>query len=282
MRFRQSFLKRFMSCPAQAKFAEIDQLPEPENFKQVFGTIVHYCLEQMNLGMPPDAALALFDDLWLNPDKLGCNPTVMPRMTSYGGLSNKGAEILHNFAGKYRWEDRTFVASEHRFLVPFGRHELTGTIDLLELRKNHKGTELLRVCDYKTNTRKPTWAELAANIQFTVYSYATTQREFWVGNGDEFPGLPNGEEMFEALTNVARRSIWYHLWTGQELDAGTRSEAEFRRLYRLCDQIDKAIQLDVFVPDISGSTCIFCPFTEPCGLVIPTADELIEQEAAWA
>lgn len=284
MRLRQSTIKRFMSCPAQVRFAEIDQLPEPENWKQFFGTAIHFCLEKLNLGqVDTEQAKTLFLDLMQNPEKLACNPTVMPKMTTFGGLENKGLWILDNFAGKYRWEDRQLVATEHQFLVPFGRHELSGTVDLIELRDNHKGKRILRVCDYKTNTRKPSFTELAVNVQFTVYSYATQQREFWVGNGADYPGLPDGEAMFEALADVERRSIWYHLWTGAELDAGTRGEADIGRLYRVCDEIERAIELDVFVPDISGETCIFCPYVKPCCDVdIPSPDELIEQEAAWA
>jgi hypothetical protein len=244
--------------------------------------VIHYCLEQYNTTLHGDveAAVALFEDLWHNPEKLGLNPTVMPHMTSYGGLRQKGPEILRDYARRLRWENRTVLATEHTFLVPFGRHELSGTVDLVEMRRNHKGHDLVRVVDFKTNSRKPTMAELAYNIQFTVYTYASLQREFWVGNG-ELPGLPNGEFIYNALQNVERRSIWYHLWTGTELDAGTRAEADFRRLHRLCDEIERAIEAGVFVPDISAETCGICPFTEPCGVDIPTAEERFEDELAW-
>jgi len=624
MRLRQSFIKKFAACPAQARFSEVEGLPEPQNWKQFFGTAIHFCLEKLNLGeVDTEQAKALFMDLMQNPEKLAANPTVMPRMTTFGGLENKGLWILDGFADKYRWEDRQLVATEHSFLVPFGRHELTGTIDLIELRDNHKGKQILRVCDYKTNTRKPSFTELQVNVQFcadeqteiltrrgwmrpvdlivgedvltldqasataewqpaeaintfpttdqllvsmegrghssltthshrwpvertstvghrggwrrqnaivttaelrgsdrircaapvtnlpatpkwddsfvelvawywtgaisqsetanpqkvarirdcltslygpmtpdmravravpmarwrenrtefkangivrfhlnkwsaaelrevcegrqmlvradfvtslteeqlrlfidtsidgdgttrngsrvitqsvkerldafqmacslagirttltrqllggtgpyagrefwrlallerrpyvwpsarqdgftikevshtgyvwcpttangtwlarrngsvyftgnTVYSYATTQREFWVGNGADYPGLPDGEAMFEQLADVDRRSIWYHLWNGAEIDAGTRGDADFGRLYRVCNEIERAIELDVFVPDISGETCIFCPYVKPCcGVEIPSPDELIEQQAAWA
>lgn len=272
-----------MACPLQAKFAYVDMLPEPTNFKAAFGTIIHYCLEHLNYDLDVDKAKATFEDLWHNPEKLGLHPTVMPKMTTYAGLRAKGLDILDTFAAKYRWENRVLVATERQFLVPFGRHELTGTVDLVEVRQNHKGKDVLRVCDWKTNTRKPSFTELALNIQFTVYTWATLQREFWVGNGEEFPGLPNGEALFEELGGLERRSIWYHLWTGTELDAGSRGEADFQRLYRVCDQIEAAINADVYVPDISGETCIFCPYVAPCtGIEIPRGAELMEQEAAWA
>lgn len=290
MRFRQSTLKLWMGCPLQVKFRALDEGPQAENFKACFGTIIHYCLEHLNHDLDVDKAKATFEDLWHNPEKLGLNPTVMPKYTTYSGLRTKGLEILDGWAASYRWENRVLVATEHRFLVPFGRHELTGTVDLLEIRQNHKGVDLLRVCDWKTNTRKPSYTELALNIQFTAYTYATLQPEFWVGHDevDEdgtlmYPGLPDGAAWFDDLASMDRRSIWYHLWTGAELDAGSRGETDFARLYRVCEEIDRAVEADIYVPDISGETCIFCPYVKPCtGIEIPRGADLMEQKAAWA
>lgn len=282
MRFRQSFLKTWMACPLQARFNYIDGLPQPENWKAAFGTVIHFCLEHFNTDLAGDveAAVDLFEQLWAEPELLDLHPTVMPRMTTYGGLRQKGPEILRDYARRLEWENRTVLATEHTFLVPFGRHEFTGTVDLLELRRNHKGNDLVRVCDFKTNTRKPSYTELALNIQFTVYSWASEQPEFWVGS-DEFPGLPDGEALFEQLRDVPRRSIWLHLWSGAELDGGTREEADYRRLTRLCDEIEHAIEAEVYVPDISGDTCIFCPYTEPCGVDIERVRATPEEEMAW-
>lgn len=283
MLFRQSLLKTWMACPLQAKYAHIDGLPQPENFKAAFGTVIHYCLERFNtdLAGDVDAAIEIFDDIWANPEKLGLNPTVMPRMTSYSGLRQRGPEILRDYARRLVWENREVLATEHTFLVPFGRHAFTGTVDLVELRRNHKGKDLVRVVDFKTNSRKPMITELAYNIQFTVYTWASLQREFWVGNGEDYPAVPYGEEHFEAFAEVPRRGIWVHLWTGSELDAGTRDEADFRRLHRLCDEIERAIEAEVFVPDISAATCGICPYTEPCGVDLDRAKGQREEELSW-
>lgn len=283
MRFRQSLLKTWMTCPMQAKFAHIDGLPQPENFKAVFGTIIHYALEQYNTVLAGDveAAIAIFEDLWLNPEKLGLNPTVMPRMTTYGGLRQKGPEILWDYHRRLEWENRTVLATEHSFCVPFGRHQLSGTVDLVELRRNHKGHDLVRVVDFKTSSYKPSIISLAYNIQFTVYTWASLQREFWVGT-EEFPGVPDGEAIYEQLLDVPRRAIWVHLWTGTELDAGTRDAVDFNRVHRLCDEIERAVEHEVYVPDISHESCTVCPYTEPCGVDVERAKALTQEEMAWA
>lgn len=283
MLFRQSLLKTWMACPLQAKFAHIDGLPQPENYKAAFGTVIHYCLEQFNTTLAGDveAAVEMFEDLWASPDKLGLNPTVMPRMTSYGGLRQRGPEILRDYARRLDWENRRVLATEHTFKVPFGRHEFTGTVDLVELRQNHTGKDLVRVVDFKTNSRKPLITELAYNIQFTVYTWASQQREFWVGNGPDYLALPNGAELFDSLAEVPRRGIWVHLWTGSELDAGTRDEEDYRRLHRLCDEIERAIEAEVYVPDISAETCGICAYTQPCGVDLDRAAHQREEELAW-
>lgn len=281
IRFRQSLLKQWMACSLQAKFSSIDKLPRRQNAKASFGTIIHACLERYQHTGDVEAAVEMFLDNWHNPEKLGVTPEYWPRFTSFGSLRQRGIEILRSYHDSMRWDEREVIATEHRFLVPFGRHELEGTADLLEVRRSGKGKTLLRVCDFKTNTRKPSFAELALDIQFTVYVYASMQREFWVGNGPDFPGLPNGEWLFETLKELPRRGIWIHLWdNAAEIDAGGRDQTDFERLYRLCEEIERAIDAQVFVPSI-GSACGICDFADgPCPVAVPAAP-LSANENAW-
>lgn len=284
MRFRQSTLKTWMACALQARFAHIDKLPQKQNAKASFGTCIHHALAMFNETGDEEAAVEDFQHYWHNPEKLGVEPEVWPKFTTYGGLREQGIQIIRDYVEKLQWEQRTVVAVEHPFLVPFGDHELSGTVDLVEMRKNHKGQDVLRVVDYKTNTRQPTKGELAVNIQFTVYTYATLQREFWTGvEGDpDHPPLFNGDFMFGAFSEVARRGIWYHLWTGKEIDAGTRADSDFMRMYRLCQEIARAVELEVYVPTISGDSCTVCDYANgPCPVQIPERAERAAEDAAW-
>jgi hypothetical protein len=281
--FSASRLKTWMACPLQAKFKYIDhETGGKQNAKASFGTIIHHCLDIYNRTGNLEVALNTFKDLWHNPDKLGVTPEVWPKFTSYGSLRERGLLVLKQVHQSTKWDKREVITTEHRFHVPFGRHELNGVVDLLEVRKSGKGQSLLRVVDYKTNSRRPNMGELALDIQFTVYVYATMQREFWVGDGTpEYPGITNGEWLYETLLEVPRRAIWYHLWDAKEIDAGPREDDDFMRLYRLCEQVERAVTHEVFVPRI-GEACTLCDFANAqCPVRVPTADELREQETAW-
>lgn len=289
MRFSASKLKTWMSCPLQAHFKYDQRLYGPPNAKAVFGTCIHAALELYNQTANVELAITTFKDLWHNPEKVGA-PTeqlAWPKMTSYGGLRDRGIQILRRYHEQQKWDKREVVATEHRFLVPFGHHELTGVVDLVEVRTSGNGKTLMKIEDYKSSTKAPTTAELALDIQFTVYTYASLQPEFWTGLPEDhpehtdFPGLPNGAWLYETYQEMPRRAIWYHLWNQREIDAGPREDVDFMRLYRVCDEIARATELEIFVPKI-GEACGLCDFANgACPISVPTRPELAEQETAW-
>lgn len=280
-------LKRWMTCELQAKFAELDRLPQRQGSKATFGTAVHLALEHYNRTSDVDEAVKLFLDAWEDPGQvLGTDIDVWNRYSTYGGLRQRGMEIIRAYHDRTRFEERTVIAAEHKFLVPFGEHEFTGTLDLLALRKNHRGRELLCIEDFKTTTRRPNTAELALDIQFTVYIYASLQPEFWFGNGEGYPAIYNAEWWWETLKDIPRRGIWIQLWEGaRDYDAGSRDDKDFGRLYRLCEQIERAITAKVFVPHI-GEACGLCDYANgPCPVEVPTRDQWqevrLEDDVAW-
>lgn len=277
MRLRQSTLNTWMTCPLQAKFKHFEKQPGRQNAKASFGTVIHHCLEQYNNGVSVDEAIRQFKFYWTHPEQLGCAPDYWPKYTTYGSLMEKGIDSLVQYDKKNRWETRQILATEHRFLVPFGDHELEGTVDHVELKKAGNGRKTLRVVDFKTNARQPNFVGLRFNIQFTVYIYATLQEEFWVGNGPDFPPILDGAKHFERLQKIPRRGVWYHVLTNKEIDAGDRDDGDFMRLYRLASEIEKAVEADVYVPTISGDSCVYCDYTANCGITIP---EIGPDEAA--
>lgn len=283
MRFSASRLKTWMGCPLQAKFKYVDGLPGRQNAKASFGSIIHHCLELYERsGHDLRLVQDTFRDLWQNPDKLGVTPEYWPRMTTHGGLRMRGLQILEDFHELNHWDEGQVLALEHPFLVPVGDHELTGFVDRLEIRRSGTGTDLLRIVDYKTNSRRPSAAELTMNIQFTVYDYASRQEGFWIGTDDPaFPPMDNGAWWFETLADVPRRGIWAGLWTGSEHDVGERTDEDFERMYRCIDEIARAEEAGIYVPDISGDTCGICDYVTQCRHAIPSFEEVREQEGAW-
>lgn len=289
MRFSASRVKTWMTCPLQAHFQYDLKVPvEKNNAKAVFGNCIHSALEHYNQTGNHKGAEKLFLDLWHNPEKVGAPVHTLwwPRMTNFNGLRQRGIEIIADFHERCEWDSREVIATEHPFLVPFGEHELTGYVDLVEMRKSGKGKNLLRVVDYKTAARQPNYGELTLDVQFTIYLYASMQREFWFGatnDGEpdpDFPPIDNAEWVYGMHGNQPRRAIWYHLWTLKEIDAGPRDQSDFDRLYRVCCEIDKADKAGVHVPKL-GEHCTLCDFRDPCGIEIPTKETLMAQDEAW-
>jgi CRISPR/Cas system-associated exonuclease Cas4 (RecB family) len=268
-----------MNCSLQAKFQYEDELPRVQNAKASFGTVIHKVLESYNHVGDLDAAIDEFKYYWANPEVLGVRPDVWPRMNTYEGLKDKGIDILKAYDDKLRWTERTVIATEHKFEVVMGDHHLSGVVDLLELVKAKNGRRTLRVVDYKTNSKQPNFDGLRLDIQFTSYLYASLQPEFWLGGSeDKYPPMANGQVLYDSLIGVPRKAIWYHLWTNKEIDAGPRDDGDFERLYRLMKEIERAIELGVYIPSINPDSCTFCSYVDKCRYVIPVRKQIELEE----
>lgn len=268
MRVSFSMLNMWMQCPLQARFHYVDKLERLNNSAASFGNCIHHSLEMYNKTGDVDGALKEFARVWEEPELIGAGFDYYIKGTSYGSYYARGVEILREYHEKQKWNARTILATEHPFLVPLGEHELVGFVDLVEMRRAPNGKDTIRIIDYKTSKKAPWANELRFNQQFTAYLWAADQEEFWLGNGPDFPPMANGEFLWGALRDTPRIGIWYHLNNNKELSCGERTDEDYMRLYRAVCEIDRAIQNKVYVPDISGETCGFCPYTEPCGLAI--------------
>jgi hypothetical protein len=256
---------------------------------------MHSALEHYNKTGDVDMAIKVFTEGWENPGSLGLPEIeVWNKFTAYGSLRTRGVDILKAYHERMKIEQRTVVVPEHHFLVPFGEHELSGIVDLVSVRKNHRGKQLLTIEDYKTQARRPNVAELALDLQFTVYLYAVSQPEFWFGNDvdrQRYPAVPNAEWYYEMFKNMPKRALWVQLWDSnqpaKEMDAGGRDDEDFGRLYRLCCEIHRAVTHEVYVPNI-GEACLLCDYSkDPCPVTPPTREwwekHRIEEDAeSWA
>jgi hypothetical protein len=275
-RWSASRLKTWSACPLQGHYKYDCLLKEPQGSKASYGSCLHAALHEYNQGASIETAVAIFEELWRNPEKIGLAIDVWNKGSTFGGLLEHGVEVLRRYHDSLKWDERDVICSEHPFLVPFGDYELTGYVDLLELRKSGNGRRSLRVIDYKGGSWQPRTAELLLDMQFTSYLWAVDQIEFWTGNGTpEFPAIENGEELYEELLNVPRRAIWYHLNGPKEVDAGKRGDEDFARMYRLMREINRAEAAQVFVPRI-GDACGLCGFTKECGIPVLVKDDADE------
>lgn len=280
MRFSASLINTWMECPTKAHFKDILDIPEPQHAKTTFGSCIHDALELYNQEGDLQAAIVRFEETWADPVILDKPeypdqthvPDVWPPNMTYDDFRKRGRQDLEQYADDNKWANRKILASEHKFVVPFGDHTLSGIVDVLEL--NGRGSKKeLRVIDYKTAARMPTFEDLRFNIQFTCYIFATEQPEFW----DE---IPRGDLYFEELQSTPRRGIWYSLWHHKARDVGPRRDEDYMRLHRALLEIEKAVNAGVYVPDITGASCMWCPYTRLCGITIPIADEVEARRAA--
>lgn len=285
MKVSISTLKTWMSCPLQARFKEVERRPYKQNAKASFGVCIHEALEQYNNHGDVDRAIDRFLETWDDPSILNVVPEVWPKYTSYGKLREKGIQVLRLYDEKNKWENRQIITQEHRFCVPIGDHLLSGIVDVVEAKRSGRGARSLRIVDYKTNSKAPTKMQLAMDIQFTAYVYASLQPEFWLGNPEEtarssqdYLAVPNGSMYMEAFHNVDRRAVWHDLWNNKEIDAGRRDDMDFLRLYRCITEVANAIEKEVYVPNISGDSCTWCDYTDLCSAVGPIRDILESPE----
>lgn len=126
------------------------------------------------------------------------------------------------------------------------------------------------IVTHNTAGKRPFGDDLRLDVQFTAYYYASMQPEFWIGYDEEYPGMEGGLDLYYEFLDSPRKVIWYHLMDNKELNAGPRDEDDFGRLYRCIDAISKAVEKDIYVPNISGSSCIWCDYTDICPVQIPS------------
>ena len=288
MEIRQSDLAAYGRCAQQKKLygdAEQGLAPRPANLSRtVYGTVMHHALhvmERMHAAGDPAAlqtASATFAHYWMPenlPDLAAEHPELvhgidewLPRDT-YGGLRQRGLKALNDYHEQLLVDDGVLLALEVHFRVPIdldevGQHYLVGTADRLAIRK-YLRKPYLSVEDFKTG-KAPTY--LRYNAQFTAYSWATTQREFWE------PWEEQADERWQAYSGWARRGRWIDMRENKVKDAGWRGEVDYARLKVALKEYVKANEANSFPLTMTGETCLYCPFKKgTCGGVAVPDEE---------
>ncbi len=261
MKVSPSLLKTWMACPLKAKYAYVDGLQEWRiNAAAEFGTAVHAGKEHYNNHGDKDAAVQEFLDVW--EASLAGPPMDWPNRTSASKYHEKGQEMMQDFFEFRANSSDIVIGAEKRFCVPIGNHEISGIIDELSVDENAR---VLNIRDYKTGFR-PNADQLNLDIQMTSYAWAVAQPEFWIGveGSDKYVGYPNGEELYDRYKDYQHNVYWFDSRNGREYHAGPRGTTDIVRLYRCIEAIEKAIEAEVFIPNISAQSCKFCDFEEQC------------------
>jgi CRISPR/Cas system-associated exonuclease Cas4 (RecB family) len=259
MRIRQSDIKTFQECALKWKFQHVDRAIRSQSSALSFGTVIHVAVEAMEVEDSLDVGVTKFTDMWDNLGDYGLEYEYLLPRNTHASYRELGLDILRNWWSLIKWDTDVVIAREHSFVVPIGDgHELEGTPDKVAVR-TIGSTEYLLIPDYKTSARKPTRNYLNHDLQFTAYAYATTQPEFW-------EGIEDGMKLFEHFKDTPRAGEMVFLRTPERIFAGERNEVHYNRLRHAVNAIADSIDCGIFVPTITGESCQFCDFREPCGI----------------
>ena len=269
MKVSASLIKTWMKCSLQGKYKYIDKLPDKSNAAASFGSAVHMALELYNNTNDLDKTLRAFLEIWDEPEEFGLAIDTWPPRTSFGGYRERGVDFISKYHEENKWVKKEILATEHRFCVPLGDHLLSGIVDILEVPDN---STTLKVVDFKSGYR-PNSQNLNHDVQFTSYLYAPTQKEFWCGHPsdpEKYKGFENGEERYEKFQTHDVVGIWYDLRNSKEYNVGPRTQGDYDKLSMCVNEIARAVEFEVFVPNISGDSCFLCSYRDHCPLFSTT------------
>lgn len=258
MKVRQSSLKQFGVCARQYYYSQILELGGDQSGSlTVLGSVFHYAVDVYeNYGYDIELAKKTFIWYWDHPELLGLKIDFWHTRTTKQGLRKRALMMLERYHELKPWAEGKLIGTEITFTVPIGDHELTGTIDKLWYRPGQKKVEVI---DFKTGAYVP--KKLRYNIQFTAYCYATERPEFW-------EQLPNEEYVdgYERFKNFKRQGWWYHARNNKMFNAGLRGAADYQRLRLAIEEMNNAVEANVFPLDYSGENCGWCAYAdEICG-----------------
>lgn len=276
MKIHQSDLKSFTRCGEQHR-RQLGGEQGPQLSATAFGSVMHHALHVLERERDVELAVNTFDHYWhpLNIDQI-CSPVEeWIANQSYGTLRQKGIETLRRYWDLKAYDDEEVLALEIPFAVEIPEtwddelgepHVLLGTIDRLAVRYYRRQMHLC-IDDWKTG-KKPNY--LRHNIQFGAYCFATTQRTFWQGNPAYYTegfGSERGAELYTrfGLHATPRHGWWINVMGGPHwIDAGLRTDLDYRRFFHAVNQYAKARQHGIFPLSIEGDVCRFCSFNTDC------------------
>lgn len=290
MRLSASQLGTWERCPTQYRFEKVEGREGSALSATVYGTVVHHGVhtferkvhelvaEGMDVyaAMEQAKAIALdtFDYYW-HPSHL-MEVAGVPQIDewlgygafrdTYGYLRQKGFDAIEKYAELWRADQHQLLSLEHPFEVPVvgtvdditgEPHTISGYVDRLVIRwKSRK--PILDTDDWKTGRKK---THLRYHLGLTVYSYASTQVEFWKPFEDQ--GV-SAEEMHARFADIPRHTVWYDLKSFERCDGGYRAERDYARLARAVTEVARSVQHGIFPLRISGETCFYCPHKAYC------------------
>lgn len=280
MRIRQSDLSSWSRC-AQQKHLQNQQRAglldkEPEQLSRTaYGSVMHHAVRVMEerhvtgQSDPLGHARSTFEYFWDQSNThVICQPvTIWAPRDTWSGMLRKGLAVLGVYWEHLQRDKAKVLGLEVEFNLPYMldgvEHTMHGTMDKLTLRRS--GRAFLNVEDFKTGED---YVALRWNQQFTIYSWATTQRAFWDLWGAE------ADDLWERTSVMPRRGTWISLRGGcKRSDAGYRGPQDYARMDVALREYVRANEAGIYPLTLTGAVCRFCPFREGICGGVPVPDE---------
>lgn len=296
MQIRQSDLASFAYCAQQIKLTK--QMAEQGYQRPVLsatarGSVLHFAfqtLQKLRHEGREDAlavALATFEHYW--------DPNHIQEVTegpveiwighdTWGGLLARSLDSLRAADRWLQTEKSVLLGLEHSFDVPIvidgEEHTLHGTVDRLNLRMVN-ARPVIGIDDLKGYRQQKFGLDWAT--QWTLYSFASLQPEFWEPFYTDDAIVEGFAEVVDRIDKrgmaihespsrgdkplLPRRGRLFWAWNGFVVqDVGWRTDAHYARLRAHLREYIGAVRAGVYPLNVDAHICTFCPFSKGiCG-----------------
>lgn len=241
-----SSLDIFLSCPLKYKFKEIDRIKVPKSSALSLGSLVHKTLKfihESDGDFPKkEEVINFFSENW--------NPTAF-KEDEAENLFENGIALVSNYLKKINEMEAnkrgTVIALEKRFILPFGKHTITGSIDRID-----KVGDSFKIIDYKTNRKIATENEVKNNLQLSIYLKAFTH---------QWPSFFRSKKDLEKV-ELALYFIRHNLEVSVRKTVKEMELME-EEMMKNIDKLEETIEGGVFEPKM-GPLCDWCDYKKMC------------------
>lgn len=241
-----SRIKTYLTCPRQFRYRYVDGLPTVLTGALAFGKVIHQVIHDLhqwsiysNEPLHEEIALSNFARLWEQTiDEQKPEFKSDDEMIEYAKLAEL---ILFGYIEAHRDKAQPFLM-EFPFEIElhdehYGHnYSLRGIIDRID-----QTDDGLIVVDFKSGKRKPSLRDLAGDVQFSVYAFAS--------------GYIFGQEV--------RELVLYHLRDQTSLVTSRKPEQIRQLTNSLMPHVVRGIADSKFAPHL-GYWCNFCEFKARC------------------
>lgn len=245
-----SQLTQYMRCPLQYYFERIVGLPRASTPSSLaLGSAVHEALamyhRQVQQRTVP-TALAVQEAFLIAWEEQERNrPIQFKEKETRDAMLEQGVALLHTYLAEPPPQE--IVAVEQTLVVPLItstgeilHRPLVAIVDLL-----HRQEAKLTVREFKTSSRKYGDMEADTTLQATCYAHAVNERY------DEQPDIE-----YTVLVKTKQAQV-------QRINT-VRNEQDCGRLGDIVQQVERAIEAEVFFPNESPLNCSGCPYRTEC------------------